>query len=85
MEFRPLAIGPPGTRADPIIEFVGTWQGINKWQLADRAAALSRPVADTAVCGIERTPRRSGIDDLAVLAGVPRVSPSAPLPEPTAP
>ncbi|MEV8419379.1 XRE family transcriptional regulator [Streptomyces niveus] len=85
MEIRPLAIGPPGIRADPTVEFVGTWQGISKWQLADRATALSRTLADTAVCRIERTPRRPGIDDLAVIAGVPRVSPSAPLPEPTAP
>lgn len=85
MEIRPLAIGPPGIRADPTVEFVGTWQGINKWQLADRATALSRTLADTAVCRIERTPRRPSIDDLAVIAGVPRVSPSAPLPEPTAP
>ncbi|WP_329077052.1 hypothetical protein [Streptomyces niveus] len=85
MEIRPLAIGPTGIRADPIIEFVDTLQGINKRQLVDGAPALSRTVADSAVCGIERTPRRPGIDDLAVIAGVPRVSPFAPLPEPTAP
>ncbi|MFB8350744.1 XRE family transcriptional regulator [Streptomyces niveus] len=85
MEIRPLAIGPPGIRADPTVEFVGTWQGINKWQLADRAMALGRPAAKSAVFRIERNPRRPGIDDLVVIAGALRVSPSAPLRESTAP
>lgn len=80
MEIRPLAIGPPGIRADPIIEFLRTRHSIDKCQLANRATALSRPVTNTAACRIERTPRRPGIDDLAVIAGALRVSPSAPLP-----
>ncbi|MEU0955623.1 hypothetical protein ABZ353_25310 [Streptomyces niveus] len=85
MEIRPLAIGRQGIRADRTIGFFRTRQGIEDRQLADLATALSRTVTNTASCRIERTPRRPGIDDLAVIAGVPRVSPSAPLPEPTAP
>ncbi|MFF5090736.1 transcriptional regulator [Streptomyces niveus] len=42
-------------------------------------------MTNTAVCRIERTPRRPGIDALVVIAGAPRLSPSAPLREPTAP
>ncbi|MFD3484464.1 DNA-binding protein [Streptomyces sp. NPDC058665] len=70
---------------DPIIEFLRTRHGIDKYQLAYRATALGRPVANTAVCRIERTPRRPGIDALVVIAVALRVSPSAPLREPTDP
>jgi transcriptional regulator with XRE-family HTH domain len=84
MEIRPLAMGRPGIRGDPIIEFLRTRHGIDKCQLADRATALGRPVTNTALCRIERTPRRPGIDDLVVISGALRLSPSAPLREPTA-
>ncbi|WP_326811067.1 XRE family transcriptional regulator [Streptomyces scopuliridis] len=85
MEIRPLAIGRAGTRADRTVEFLRARQGIDKCQLADHATALGRRVAKSAVCRIERTQRRCGIDDLVVVAGALRVSPSALLREPTAP
>ncbi|WTL18781.1 XRE family transcriptional regulator [Streptomyces sp. NBC_01506] len=85
MEIRPLAIGRAGIRAARTIEFLRTRQGIEKCQLADRATALGRPAAKSAVFRIERTPRRPGIDALVVIAVALRVSPSAPLREPTAP
>ncbi|MFE6025612.1 XRE family transcriptional regulator [Streptomyces niveus] len=40
-------------------------------------------MANTAVRRIELTPRRPGIDDLVVIAGVLRVSPLSLPPEPT--
>ncbi|MGW6308284.1 helix-turn-helix domain-containing protein [Streptomyces niveus] len=85
MEIRPLAIGRPGIRATRTIEFLRTWHGIDKRQLAYPAMGLGRPAADTAVCRIERVKRRCGIDGLIVVAGAMRVSPSAPLREPTVP
>ncbi|MFD9871570.1 XRE family transcriptional regulator [Streptomyces niveus] len=85
MEIRPLAIGQPGIRAARTIEFLRTRHGIDKCQLADRAMALGCPAAKSAVFRIERAQRRCGIDDLVVIAGALRVSPSAPLRESTAP
>ncbi|MFE2846187.1 hypothetical protein ACFXKS_21985 [Streptomyces scopuliridis] len=40
-------------------------------------------MANAAVCRTERTPRRLGIDDLVVIAGVLCVSPLSLPPEPT--
>lgn len=85
MEIRPLAIGRAGIRAARTIEFLRTRQGTEKCQLADRATALGRPAAKSAVFRIERAQRRCGIDDLVVVVGALRVSPSALLREPTAP
>ncbi|GGK23206.1 hypothetical protein GCM10011583_63910 [Streptomyces camponoticapitis] len=84
MEIRPLAIGRAGIRADRTVEFLRTRQGIDKCRLADRAPALGRPAAKSAVSRIEPAQRRCGIDDLVVVAGALRVSPSALLREPTA-
>ncbi|MYS42563.1 helix-turn-helix domain-containing protein [Streptomyces sp. SID5998] len=58
-------------------------RGLTQHQLAARCTALGRPMTNTALRRTERARRRSGVDDLAVIAaalGVPPTNLLLPLP-----
>ncbi|MET9195622.1 helix-turn-helix transcriptional regulator [Streptomyces olivaceus] len=77
MAARSLEIGPAGMRAARTIETLRVERGLGQRQLAERCAALGRPMSNTMLSRIGLAKRRCDVDDLVAIADALQVSPLA--------
>ncbi|MFD3815808.1 helix-turn-helix domain-containing protein [Streptomyces rubiginosohelvolus] len=77
----PLGIGPAGVLTARAITRSRAARGFAQRQLAERVAALGRPMTITMLSRIERRQRRCDVDDLVAIAAALDVSPLALLAE----
>ncbi|MFJ9615661.1 helix-turn-helix domain-containing protein [Streptomyces noursei] len=77
MATRPIEIGPAGIRTARNIERLRLLHGLTQHRLAERCAALGRPMTNTTLSRTERARRRCDVDDLVAIAAALGVSPVA--------
>ncbi|MEV8016896.1 helix-turn-helix transcriptional regulator [Streptomyces sp. NPDC086554] len=81
MATRPIEIGPAGIQTACNIERQRLVRGLSQRQLAERCAALGRPMTNTTLSRTERARRRCDVDDLVAIAASLGVPPTALLPQ----
>jgi len=75
--------GPTAVNVATNIRRIRKARGLSTYKLADRLTKVGRPIAPSAISKVERCERQVTVDDLAALAVIFNVSPSALLLPPT--